>query len=97
MSRPSNMIRPAVVSRRRTMQRASVDLPHPDSPTMPSVSPGLTLKETPSTAWTWAIAFWKMIPRVIGKYFLTPSTTSSSSPCSSICPFCSLDPCSVAT
>src|SRR5262245_22203402 len=35
-----------------------------------------------------------MIPRVIGKYFLTPSTTSSSSPCSSISPF---DPCSDAT
>ena len=32
------------------MQRASVDFPHPDSPTMPSVSPGLMLNETPSTA-----------------------------------------------
>jgi hypothetical protein len=50
MSRPSNMIRPAVVSSRRTMQRASVDFPQPDSPTMPSVSPGLMLNETPSTA-----------------------------------------------
>ena len=26
------------------MHRASVDLPHPDSPTMPSVSPRLTVK-----------------------------------------------------
>ena len=62
------------------MQRASVDLPQPDSPTMPSVSPGLTLNETPSTAFTEAISFWKMIPRVIGKYLRTSSTTSSSSP-----------------
>ena len=80
MSRPSNQIRPAVVSSSLMMQRASVDFPQPDSPTMPSVSPGLMLKVTPSTAFTEAISFWKMIPRVIGKCFLTSSTTSSSSP-----------------
>ena len=62
------------------MQRASVDFPHPDSPTMPSVSPDLRLNETPSTAFTAPTCFWKMIPRVIGKYFVTLSTTSSSSP-----------------
>ena len=44
MSRPSNQIRPSVVSSSRMMQRASVDFPHPDSPTIPSVSPGLMLK-----------------------------------------------------
>jgi hypothetical protein len=80
MSRPSNVTLPSVVSRSFTMQRASVDLPQPDSPTIPSVSPGLMLKETPSTAFTDATSFWKMIPRVIGKYFLTLSTTSSSLP-----------------
>ena len=32
------------------MQRASVDLPQPDSPTSPNVSPRLTSNETPSTA-----------------------------------------------
>jgi hypothetical protein len=85
MSRPSNRIRPPVGSRSFTMQRASVDFPQPDSPTMPSVSPGLMLKETPSTAFTEAISFWKMIPRVIGKYFRTLSTTSSSSPAGSTC------------
>src|SRR5439155_3314980 len=47
---------------------------------MPSVSPDLRLKETPSTAFTAPTCFWKMIPRVIGKYFLTFSTMSSSSP-----------------
>ena len=61
------------------MQRASVDLPQPDSPTIPSVSPDLTEKLTPSTAFTAPICFWKMIPRVTGKCFLTSSTTSRSS------------------
>ena len=30
--------------------RASVDFPHPDSPTSPAVSPGLTRRSTPRTA-----------------------------------------------
>ena len=59
-------------------------MPHPDSPTIPSVSPGLIENETPSTAFTEAISFWKMIPRVIGKYFLTSSTISSSPPVAGI-------------
>ena len=40
MSTPSKMILPPVGSSRRMMQRAIVDLPQPDSPTTPSVSPG---------------------------------------------------------
>ena len=32
--------------------RPVVDLPHPDSPTRPSVSPAAMVKETPHTAWT---------------------------------------------
>ena len=60
-------------------QRAMVDLPHPDSPTTPSVSPLLTEKETPSTARTRPISFWKMIPRVIGKCFSRFSTVSRGS------------------
>ena len=87
MSRPSNMILPSVLSSSFTMQRASVDLPQPDSPTMPRVSPDLIVKETPSTAFTEAISFWKMIPRVIGKYFLTFSTRSSSSPAGAVCEY----------
>ena len=39
MSWPMNSTEPSVRSSSRTMQRASVDLPQPDSPTMPSVSP----------------------------------------------------------
>ena len=44
MSRPSKMIFPAVDSSSRMTQRASVDLPQPDSPTTPSVSPWRTVK-----------------------------------------------------
>src|SRR5262245_8610889 len=78
MSRSSKTIFPPVGSSSRMMQRASVDLPQPDSPTMPSVSPRSTLKLTPSTAFTEAISFWKMMPRVTGKYFWRSSTTRSS-------------------
>ena len=39
MSRPSKRIVPAVGSRSRRISRAVVDLPQPDSPTMPRVSP----------------------------------------------------------
>src|SRR5919198_730794 len=80
MSRPSKTIRPAVGSSSRMMQRAIVDFPQPDSPTTPSVSPCRTAKDTPSTAFTAAICFWKMMPRVTGKYFFRSSTTRSSSP-----------------
>ena len=62
------------------MQRTSVDLPQPDSPTIPSVSPSRSEKETPSTAFTVAISFWNTIPRVIGKCFFRSSTTRSSFP-----------------
>ena len=40
MSWPSNQILPSVGSNSRITTRASVDLPHPVSPTRPSVSPG---------------------------------------------------------
>jgi hypothetical protein len=32
------------------MDSAVTDLPHPDSPTSPTVSPGAIAKDTPSTA-----------------------------------------------
>ena len=50
MSLPSNVTRPDVRSCSRVMQRASVDLPQPVSPTRPSVSPRSTARLTPSTA-----------------------------------------------
>ena len=74
MSWPMNSTDPSVGSSSRTMQRASVDLPQPDSPTMPSVSPWRTSNDTPSTALTLPISFWKMMPRRTGKCFLTSVT-----------------------
>src|SRR5262245_35970924 len=43
---------PLVGAFRRTRLRATVDLPQPDSPTSPSVSPASTANDTPSTART---------------------------------------------
>jgi hypothetical protein len=51
MSGPRS-ISPEVGSSRRMMERPSVVLPQPDSPTRPSVSPRRMVNETPSTAWT---------------------------------------------
>ena len=47
---PSNTISPEVGSISRSTQRPVVDLPQPDSPTSPSVSPRSTANDTPSTA-----------------------------------------------
>ena len=49
---PSNQTSPAVGSISRRMQRPVVDLPQPDSPTRPSVSPAAMSKLTRSTACT---------------------------------------------
>ena len=43
---------PLVGSTSRSTARPSVVLPHPDSPTSPSVSPGRMSSDTPSTAFT---------------------------------------------
>jgi hypothetical protein len=49
-------IEPEVTSTRRRMPLATVVLPHPDSPTSPSVSPSSIANETPSTAFDLARA-----------------------------------------
>ncbi len=51
-SRPSKRDAAAVGSISRNTRRPSVDLPQPDSPTTPSVSPAARVKSTPSTART---------------------------------------------
>ena len=78
MSVPPNVTVPLVGSWSRMSSRPSVDLPQPDSPTMPSVSPRRTARETPSTAWTTSPpeARLKLLERT-GKCF-TSSTASSS-------------------
>ena len=51
-------IAPAVGSTSRATQRATVDLPEPDSPTMPSVSPRRIVSETSLTALTMRAFGW---------------------------------------
>src|SRR6266700_468372 len=77
MSRPSKTIFPPVGSSSRTTARPVVVLPQPDSPTRPSVSPGATVKSTPSTARTTPPER-NSLPRT-GKCLASPSTRSSGS------------------
>ena len=51
------------------MLNAVTDLPQPDSPTMPSVSPGFSSNETPSTALT--------VPSLVAKTVCRSWTSSS--------------------
>src|SRR5262245_43308402 len=74
---------PDVGSMRRRMVRPVVDLPHPDSPTSPSVSPDMMVKVTSSTACTRATSLEKSPPRM-GKYFLRFLTVKSSGMAASI-------------
>src|SRR5712692_10119731 len=52
MRRPNNETVPAVAGINPTRIRPAVDLPEPDSPTSPSVSPGMTSKLTSSSAFS---------------------------------------------
>ncbi len=61
MSLPSTAMVPALGSTRRATQRATVDLPEPDSPTMPSVSPRRTDSETSLTALVTRAFGWKKL------------------------------------
>ena len=62
------------------MARPVVDLPQPDSPTRPRVSPRKTSKVRPSTARTAPTLRCTMMPLVIGKWTLRPSMDTSASP-----------------
>src|SRR5438105_13377994 len=72
MSTPSKITLPEVTGISWVTSRPSVDLPHPDSPTSPTVSPRCTSKLTPSTALTLA-------PTPAGKCFTTSVTRRSGS------------------
>ena len=76
--RPSNQTSPAVGSISRRMQRPVVDLPEPDSPTRPSVSPGAMSKLTPSTACT-TLASRASRPPPTAKFLARSLTRSSGS------------------
>src|SRR2546427_2640563 len=66
------------------MARPVVDLPQPDSPTRPSVSPRSTKKSIPSTARTAPTWRWKMIPCVSGKCILSACTVRRFIPLSAV-------------
>src|SRR6202142_307377 len=76
MSRPSILMLPPVGSMSRNMVRPTVDLPQPDSPTRPSVSPGAIEKLMPSTANTVPPARCNK-PLRTGKCFLRSRTSST--------------------
>src|SRR5579864_2352061 len=78
MSLPLYVMVPSVGSRRRINVRPSVDLPQPDSPTRPSVSPFLMSRSTPSTACTWATVRRTMLDDT-GNHFFSPRTDTSGS------------------
>src|SRR5215207_8187337 len=75
MSWPLKMVLPLVGVSSRMSSLARVDLPQPDSPTIPSVSPRCSWKDTPSTAWTSPTCRLNTTPLVNGKC-LTRSCTS---------------------
>src|SRR5713101_1060868 len=60
------------------MVRPRVDLPQPDSPTRPSVSPFLISMSTPSTARTWAVVRCST-PDEMGNHVFNPWTDTSGS------------------
>src|SRR3954470_21043683 len=74
MSWPSKTIRPAVGSYSLRIVRPTVDFPHPDSPTSPSVSPRWMLKDTSSTALMSPMWRSRMMPLRIGNQTLRFST-----------------------
>ena len=86
MSSPSNMMMPSVLSIRRITMVEVVDLPQPDSPTSPTLSPRSTVKLMPSTArkvsGSGAGLRWKILPNVpsplLRGYSLTSFSTISS-------------------
>src|SRR5713226_334235 len=81
---PSNRTSPAVGLYSWRIARPVVDLPQPDSPTRPSVSPRSTKKSIPSTARTAPTWRWKMIPCVSGKCILSAVTVRRFFPLSAL-------------
>src|SRR6266571_9222546 len=78
MSSPLNLMVPDVGSRSRITARPMVDFPQPDSPTSPTVSPALTSRSRPSTAWTYPVVRWRT-PDAMGNHTLRSETEMSGS------------------
>ena len=71
MSLPSNRMAPLLGSISRISSRPSVDLPQPDSPTRPSVSPASMHSATSSTARSASVVRRNIEPALTGKCFDT--------------------------
>src|SRR6266566_1024862 len=80
---PLNHTSPEVGSMRRRMQRPVVDLPQPDSPTSPKVSPASSSKLTSLTAYTCSTPREKTPPPMTKFFtrFFTRSSGSLIAPC----------------
>ena len=76
ISTPSNFTSPSVCWCSCRMQRPSVLLPLPLSPTRPSVSPRCIVSDTSSTALTSPMRRLNTMPEVTGKYFFTRLTST---------------------
>src|SRR5215207_9777570 len=74
------MIEPSVGFSSATSSFDTVDLPQPDSPTSPRVSPRRRVRSTPSTARTCPMVRLKTMPWVSGKYFFKPLISSRGAP-----------------
>src|SRR5215510_16395087 len=83
MSSPLTMMLPSVSSISRKTVRPTVDLPQPDSPTRPSVSPASMAKLTPSTAKTCPVVRRRM-PFWTAKCFLRFFTSSTGVPATTV-------------
>src|SRR4051812_4459655 len=81
MSLPRHRTLPEVGCSSDMSSLASVDLPQPDSPTTPSVSPLCKVKLTPSTARTAPICRRKMMPWVSGKCLTRSCASRMGSAC----------------
>ncbi len=80
-SRPSKRMEPATISAcgrgcRPMIDSAVIDLPEPDSPTIPTVVLVGTAKLTPSTAWR--------VPSGTRMWVFSPSTVSNGSKCDAL-------------
>src|SRR6266853_728451 len=75
---PAPSIRPGGCGTKPRSERHVTDLPDPDSPTIPSVSPRSMQKDTPSTARTTPLRVWKDVRK--------SSTSSSATPSVLRCP-----------
>ena len=73
---PSKKTSPDVGSSRRRARRPSVDLPDPDSPTRPSVSPGWIVTDAADTACTWPRTR-RSTPSRTGNNFVTERSSRS--------------------